>query len=127
MGGNTETNILNVNAPTAYQNEIVNPAESTTYSAKIGLMYVSDYMYGATPTYWTYVGYNSSGNDYRAAINENWMHLGVYEWTISRYSGNTNGAFYVYDAGYVVCHFVGDADAVRPSFYLEFDVEFSLC
>ena len=51
---------------TAYQNEIVNPAESTTYDAKIGLMYVSDYGYAASPEAWTL---NMSGYDNSTATN----------------------------------------------------------
>ncbi len=128
VGGNTEANIRDANAPTAYQNEIVNPSEAITYSAKIGLMYVSDYMYGAAPTYWTKVGYNSSDStaDYRAAINDNWMYMGLYDWTISRYSDFTDGALFVNLAGTVggdsvLYSYLG----VRPSFYLESSVEFS--
>ena len=126
VGGNTWANIGTQNAPTAYQNEIVNPAEATTYSAKIGLMYVSDYMYGAAPTYWTYVGNRSSSTDYRAAINDNWMYMGLYDWTISRYSDYTNGALYVFDTGSVGNGSVYLSNyGVRPSFYLESSVEFS--
>ena len=128
VGGNTYAKIRDVNAPTAYQNEIVNPAESTTYSAKIGLMYVSDYMYGAAPTYWTKVGYNGSDAtaDYRAAINDNWMYMGVTEWTISRSSDNSYNAFRVDDTGYMNYSNVRNFNyGVRPSFYLESSVEFS--
>ena len=126
VGGNTYANISEQNAPTAYQNEIVSPAEATTYSAKIGLMYVSDYMYGAAPTYWTYKGYDTAGTDYRAAINDNWMYMGLSEWTISRHSDVTNGAFFVVDTGYVRRNSVNSIlFGVRPSFYLESNVEFS--
>ena len=128
VGGNTYENIAQQNAPTVYQNEIVSPAEATTHSAKIGLMYVSDYMYGAIPTYWTKVGYNDSDAtaDYRAAINDNWMHMGATEWTISRYSDGTDVAFYVFYKGSVVNYDVmGIFYGVRPSFYLESSVEFS--
>lgn len=52
-----------------YQNEVKTPATSTTYDAKIGLMYISDYGYAANPKYWTYQEYNSSDatKDYSAA------------------------------------------------------------
>ena len=43
VGGNTFDNIGSSVPSIAYQNEIVAPAENTTYDAKIGLMYVSDY------------------------------------------------------------------------------------
>ena len=137
VGGNTNAKISNVNAPIVYQNEILNPAEATTYSAKIGLMYISDYMYGAAPTYWTYHGFTSSSYpneegqyganyDYRAAINDNWMYMGLYDWTISRTSDYANSALYVDYTGYVNTRSVDlRYSAVRPSFYLESSVEFS--
>ena len=120
VGGNTYNNIAYQNAPTAYQNEIINPSLNTTYSAKIGLMYVSDYMYGSDPIYWTFVGYNSNGNDYRVAINDNWLYLGDREWTISRNSDVDLLAFYVSDSGFVN-HGGTNSDeyAIRPVFYLE--------
>ena len=138
VGGNTLDNIEYTTPANAYQNEIVNPAEATTYSAKIGLMYVSDYYYGAAPTYWTYHGYTTSSKpneegqygaeyDYRAAINDNWMYMGLYDWTISRVSDNTNRAFGVNNTGNVSYYYVNDyfGYGVRPSFYLESSVEFS--
>ena len=68
-------------ASIVYQNEI-NSLPSET--KKIGLMYVSDYMYAVPQEKWTLVGYNSDASkDYRAATSVNWMFLGGYEWTIS--------------------------------------------
>ena len=122
VGGNTFENITeNATPKTAYQNEIVNPAESTTYSAKIGLMYISDYGYTADPSYWTTELWN-----YDRAKSSDWMFIAYNEWTISRDSDVTNHAFIVHNAGYVTyfdvdTHNVG----VRPSFYLESSVEFS--
>ena len=127
VGGNTAGKIEYTTPANAYQNEIVSPAESTTYSAKIGLMYVSDYYYGAAPTYWTKVGDNISDAtaDYRAAINDNWMYMGFNDWTISRWSDTTVYAFRVTDTGNVKRNHVIDRYGVRPSFYLESSVELS--
>ena len=138
VGGNTLDNIEYTTPANAYQNEIVNPAENTTYSAKIGLMYVSDYYYGATPTYWTYHGYTTSSKpneegqygaeyDYRAAINDNWMFMGCYDWTISRISDRTDRAFDVNYTGIVGGYdvYIRSSFGVRPSFYLESSVEFN--
>ena len=90
VGGNTYANIRNVVPATTYQNEIVNPVttnttdNATTYSAKIGLMYVSDYGFAASPEAWTLTmsSYNNT-----TATNNNWMYMGLYEWTISRTAG----------------------------------------
>ena len=123
MGGNTYSNIYNVPIKQAYQNEIVSPAESTTYSAKIGLLYVSDYGYAASPE-----GWNTVLNDIDYTSNDiNWMYMGGFDWTISRYSEYADGAFFVDDSGYVSHGSVRNyrGVGVRPSFYLESSVELS--
>ena len=58
--------------------------ESTgsTYRAKIGLMYVSDYGYATSNSYWT-----TELLDYDdGACNYDWLFLGLDEWTITRNS-----------------------------------------
>ena len=125
-GGGSWDNIVNSVPKTAYQNEVGSSASSTTVDKKIGLMYVSDYYYSASPSAWTLVGYNGSDatKDYRAATSTNWLYLGSYEWTISRYSGNTNFAFNVNSTGYVEDSGVTNSFAVRPSFNLESSVKY---
>ena len=126
VGGNTYANIVTSPMYTAYQNEITNAVTTNTtdgkteYSAKIGLMYVSDYGYAASPTYWTYPGYSSSGAspDYRAATTSNWMYMGLAEWTISRRADGSDFAFHVNNGGFVGDNFVDDTYGVRPSFNL---------
>ena len=125
VGGNTWANIGTQPAKTAYQNEINNPVTTNTtdgateYSAKIGLMYVSDYMYAAPQDKWTLVGNGSATTDYRAATSVNWMYMGLYEWTISRLADNSNRAFNVDDTGSVYFDYVGYiAFGARPVFSL---------
>ena len=120
VGGNTYANIKGVVPATAYQYEVGSSASSTTYGAKIGLMYITDYYYSASPSAWTLVGYNSSDatKDYRAATSTNWLYLGSYEWTISRDSGYKNLVFIVYSAGFVNNYNVTYSNVVRPSFNL---------
>ena len=126
VGGGTSANIYSSVPATAYQYEVGSSASSTTHDAKIGLMYVSDYYYSASPSAWTLVGYNSSDatKDYRAAKTTNWLSLGSTEWTISRVSDNTTSAFYVYSTGIVVSYNVTNSIAVRPSFNLESSVKY---
>ena len=52
VGGNTSTNILNNSVRTVFTNEITNPVNNT-YTAKIGLMYVSDFGYASVASRWT--------------------------------------------------------------------------
>ena len=98
-----------------YDTEIGSSSSSTTYSAKIGLMYVSDYGFAASPDYWTTELFN-----YEPSKSSNWMNINLNEWTISRRSDNTLDAFYVTSTGSVtgrsVAHFI--SIDVRPSFYL---------
>ena len=135
VGGNTIANIAYQPAKTAYQNEIVNPVTTNTtdnkteYSAKIGLMYVSDYMYATPQDKWTLVGLNSDAlKDYSAATSVNWMYMGLYEWTISRdadTSDISDMAFHVGGTGGVGSYYVdGGAYAVRPVFSLSSSVNY---
>ncbi len=116
VGGNTYANIGRVTTSNTYKNEITSPAENTTHDAKIGLMYVSDYGYAASPSAWTTTldSYNNS-----SVISVNWMYMGLQEWTIARISVNSDTAFYVNYVGRVVSSGVsGSVLAVRPVLYL---------
>ena len=126
VGGGSWSNIATSVPKTAYQNEVGSNASTTTVDKKIGLMYVSDYYYGASPSAWTLVGFNSSDatKDYRAATSTNWLYLGSYEWTISRISDRTNDAFGVSSTGNVYHYIVTNSYAVRPSFNLESSITY---
>ncbi len=101
---------------------------STAVTTKIGMMYLSEYYYGATPYYWTFPGNNTNKNDYRKSINDNWMHIGLDEWTISRDSLHTNLTFAVSSSGNIGHDFVfsgvgGDiGEVIRPVFCLKSSV-----
>ena len=120
VGGNTFDNIGSSVPSIAYQNEIVAPAENTTYDAKIGLMYVSDYGFAASPSAWTTTLYNYDGNDAKGTSIKtiNWMYMGYYDWMVSRFSDSSYGAFIVYSDGSVNDGFVSNYNGVRPSFNL---------
>ena len=120
VGGGSWSNIATSVPKTAYQYEVGSSASTTTVDKKIGLMYVTDYYYSASPSAWTLVGYNESDatKDYRAATSTNWLYLGSYEWTISRNSDFTDFAFYVSSTGNVNSRSVTLSYAVRPSFNL---------
>ena len=129
VGGNTNDNIVNQPVKTAYQNEIVNPVPGSTSSngetessAKVGLMYASDYGFAAAPSAWTT---NLIDYDGAAITSANWMYMRLYEWTISRRAGYSNFAFYVYGSGYVTDNRrVTDAFGVRPVFSLTSSVTY---
>ncbi len=126
VGGGTSANIETSVPKKAYQYEVGSSASSTTYGAKIGLMYVSDYYYSASPSAWNLVGYydDDSTKDYRAATSTNWLYLGSTEWTISRNSDDFTHAFSVYSNGLVHNYLVTYSRVVRPSFNLESSVKY---
>ena len=110
-------------AKTVYQNEVVQPATDeysteTECSAKIGLMYASDYGFAAAPSAWTTAleKYETNG-----IPNTNWMYMGLDEWTISRRANYSVGAFGVNGSGSVHGYNHPDDDVttaygVRPVF-----------
>ena len=102
-----------------YDVEVGNSSSSTTDSMKIGLMYVSDYGLAASPSYWTTELYN-----YEPSKSSNWMNVNINEWTISRYSGNSSGAFGVRSNGRVSFSAVFTQFALRPVFYLNSNVAY---
>lgn len=120
VGGGSFVYLRSSTAKSAYNYEV--GANQTGYAElmKIGLMYVSDYYYGASPTYWTYPGFSSRGAsyDYRAATDSNWLYLGDNEWTISRWANDSEVAYYVLSTGYVNNISVYASCAIRPSFYI---------
>ena len=100
-----------------------NNAESstrpTTYRDEIGLMYPSDYGYAASPENWTteLIYYDNSTN-----TNNNWMYMGLFEWTITPDSSDSFDVFFLHNDGFL--HDI-DADhgyAARPVFYLESNI-----
>ena len=126
VGGNTFDNISSSVPSIAYQNEIVAPAENTTYDAKIGLMYVSDYGFAASPSAWTTTLYNYDGNDAKGTSIKtiNWMYMGYYDWMISRFSDDSRGAFGVGYNGFVYDDNVHGSYGVRPSFNLSSSITY---
>ena len=102
-----------------YNTEVGSSSSSTTDSMKIGLMYVSDYGFAASPDYWTTELYN-----YEPSKSSNWL-AGLFEWTISRLSDRTRNAFRVRSSGCVNgIVSVGDSSAVRPVFYLNSSINY---
>ena len=139
VGGMTGDNGALSNAKTAYDYEVgANKDATPPVTSKIGLMYVSEYYYGATPDYWTLPGIDENGHpnedqtawigeDYSKAINDNWLYTGLFEWTISRRSGDSDHAFVVYGFGNLPGVDVGISIgvAVRPSFSLSSSIKFT--
>ena len=91
-----------------------------TYIDEIGLMYISDYGYGASPVAWTndLFDYNNS-----TITSNNWMFMGLVEWTITPYSSGSNRVFSVNYNGRLSNSNAYFGYAARPVFYLESNVQ----
>ena len=125
VGGMNFANGRDSNAKTAYNYEVgANKNAKTTVNAKIGLMYVSDYGFAAAPSAWTTIL-----NNYNDATikNENWLYIGLYEWTISRTSDVSGLNFAVSDVGHVSVVDVDTSNGLvaRPSFSLSSSIKFT--
>ena len=131
IGGINWNNYLNKTVPEVYKLEL-DPTSINTYPneeyinsslTKIGLMYVSDYLYAAPKEKWTLCGsdISDSHHDYRLAYTEDWLYSSDYPWTISHYSDYSNFVMCVSDTGNVF-NLANDSRAVRPVFYLESSV-----
>lgn len=128
IAGNTSNYITSTPAKT-YEYEILKPDISTTYEnktiAKIGLMYVSDYGFAASPVNWKfYLGGYGYGN--LPKKNTNWISLGIQEYTITKYSNYITSIYFI---GYPSYNKVGAiygnrCSVVRPTFYLNEDVKY---
>ena len=97
-------------------------SNSTTYTDEIGLMYVSDYGYAASPEAWT-----NNLFDYKNSTitTNNWMYMGLLEWTITPLSSSSNYVFLVSSHGGLIDNLAFFDYSARPVFYLESTVELS--
>ena len=142
-GGNlaTPTDIVAGVVPaTAYRNEVVNPYPrnnsadgGTVYSAKIGLMYVSDYGFAAGPSAWTTILSKYANT---SIISINWLYMGLKEYTIARaiklepgddedgYIESEQHLFMISSTGGVTIQNVAFGRGVRPAFYLSSSVTY---
>lgn len=93
---------------------------SATYTDEIGLIYVSDYGYAASPEFW-----NRPITSY-SLDTDNWLNINLQEWTITPWDYVDPYDYYIYFILYVgnVSYTYNQTGcAVRPVFYLNYDVE----
>ena len=94
----------------------------TTYTDEIGLMYPSDYGYAAYPDAWTT---NLGSYDNPSITSNNWLYMGLSEWTITPDSSSSNNVFNLYNNGSFYSASADNGFSVRPVFYLNSNVEYS--
>ena len=101
-----------------YDVEVGSSSNNTIDSTKIGLMYVSDYGFAVSNSYWTTALSSSS------IKNSNWLFSSTDEWTISRDSDCSfnYSVLLISSYGYITTngtvYYANDLLSIRPSFYL---------
>ncbi len=124
IGGLSFTDALNNNAKNIFESEINNNKQNKTVESKIGLMYVSDYMYAAKPKFWEYKSYSDTDEDYELAKESNWLYQGLDEWTISKRADSSSSILYIMNNGKIQSYIGNTGFAVRPTFYLKWNVNY---
>ena len=109
-----------------YTSEVTNATKtygSTDGISKIGLIYLSDYGYAASPSAWT-----SNISLYRDSSikSVNWMYIGQNEWSLSPYSSNNHYVYRLSDDGTISYLSTVASYGVRPTFYLNLDVKYEM-
>ena len=92
---------------------------STSTDAKIGLMYLSDYLYASS--YYTSSDTATQNTSYFG--NKNWLYKG-YEWTLTPYASAAYYVWYV-ASGSADNYYTNNSRSARPSFYLKSTVSIS--
>ena len=137
IGGNVWTGSFPYNLNTkdqynAERNTKVYNGFSTTWTGKIGLIYVSDYGYASTD--------NECRNDIRTGVkanassmiytdtkckNNNWLHKQSTYWTLSSSYSSNKSVFYIFSLGTAHRAYTYISADVFPSLYLSSNVSIS--
>ena len=121
LGGTSYSNTAKASYD-AERNNVGYESNSTTYTDEIGLMYPSDYGYAASPDAWTTILYDYNNSTIKA---NNWLYMGLDEWTIAPDSSDAYNVFGVYYSGHMGSSSANSGFSARPVFYLNSNVEFS--
>ena len=121
LGGTSYSNTAKASYD-AERNNVGYESNSTTYTDEIGLMYPSDYGYAASPDAWTTILYDYNNSTIKA---NNWLYMGLDEWTLTPNSSYSYNVFGVYYSGHMGSSSANSGFSARPVFYLNSNVEFS--
>ena len=108
-----------------YTAEITNATKTygpSNGTSKIGLMYVSDYGFAASPSAWTS---NLNSYDSSTITSVNWMYMGLDEWTITPNFSSSDDVFYLNDNGNLSNSFANYVHGGRPVLYLKSSVAYA--
>ena len=127
IGGMNYNDYINKAVPEVYQlelgpNKVNNKLSQPT---KVGLMYVSDYLYAVSQENWTLYSLCDfdKTKDYRSIKNLNWLFDG-YQYTISRSTNSRDDVYCIGGLGDVGKYKLNYERVVKPTFYLNSDVKY---
>lgn len=105
------------------RSEIFHTGSETTWLGKIGLLYPSDYGYGANNSAWTTNISNYGSKTYSASLI-NWINddVSMYDWFISPVTYSPIIGAMIYPFGYVSFSNLNNGHCVSPVLYLKADV-----
>lgn len=89
---------------------------TTTYSSKIGLMYINDYNFATLQDNWSVS--SSSGK----SKSENWIYMGGMEWTLDIAESTTMNIEFIEPQGVIFVSTASGQGSARPVFFLKDNV-----
>ena len=101
----TTPELLIGNAKEVYEQE----SQGSKKTSKVGLMYVNEYLYGASPKYWQEEGTKYS----EEAAKNNWLYQNKTEWSVSKEKGSSN-SYVINEAGNVGVLGQQESKKIRP-------------
>ena len=101
------------------RNNVGYSSNPISFRDEIGLMYPSDYGYAASPDAWAT---NLSSYNNSTITANNWLYMGLSEWTITPLSSYSFSVFYVNYSGSLNNTSANYGYAARPVFYLKSNV-----
>ena len=122
LGGYNSVSVTTANMYTYERGTTVYSGRPVVTTAKVGLMYPSDYGYSVTNANCSHTSKNLGSYNSSSCGGKAWLLKYGYEWTNSPYSGNSNYVFYVYTTAFLNDISAIDGNGVRPVLYLKSNV-----
>ena len=122
LGGYDSASVTTANMYTYERGTTVYSGRSVVTTAKVGLMYPSDYGYSVTNANCSHTSTNLRSYNSSSCGGKAWLLKYGYEWTNSPYSGGSNSVFSVGTNAYLDYSRANYGYGVRPVLYLKSNV-----
>ena len=122
LGGYDSASVTTANMYTYERGTTVYSGNSVVTTAKVGLMYPSDYGYSVTNANCSHTSTNLGSYDSSSCGGKAWLLKYGFEWTNSPPSGNSYAVFHVGTNAYLLHSSANFGYGVRPVLYLKSNV-----